>query len=104
MHLLTTASLAWVGEDLRRFRPNVLLESDEREEHWLGRTLRIGSCVLRVTDRVERCAMVDYAQSDLPYDAGVLRFIARENEAMLGVYADVVTPGVIRVGDYASYV
>jgi hypothetical protein len=104
VHLLTTASLDWVGEDVRRFRPNILLEADEREEAWVGRTLRIGECELRVTDLVERCAMVDFAQSELPFDASVLRFLAQHNDAMLGVYADVVTPGVVRVGDYASYV
>jgi len=104
VHLLTTTSLAWVGEDVRRFRPNIVLEAEQREEDWLGRTLRIGECELLVRDRVERCAMVDFAQSELPYDADVLRFLARENEAMFGVYADVVTPGTIRVGDDASYV
>ena len=104
VHVLTTGSLRWVGEDVRRFRPNIVLESDEREEDWLGRTLRIGECELRVADRVERCAMVDFAQSDLPYDSDVLRFLARQNDAMFGVYLDVVTPGTIRVGDDASYV
>lgn len=104
VHLLTTASLAWIGEDVRRFRPNVVLEADEREDGWVGRTLRIGSCELRVADRVERCAMVDFAQGTLPFDATVLRRIVQENDVMLGVYADVVVPGVIRVGDEASYV
>jgi uncharacterized protein YcbX len=104
VHVLTTATLEWVRHDVRRFRPNIVLESPEREEEWLGRTLRIGSCVLRVVDRVERCAMVNFAQDDLAYDAGLLRYLTRENDTMLGIHADVVTPGVIRVGDYASYV
>ena len=103
VHLLTTGSLAWVGQDVRRFRPNIVLESDEREEEWLGRRLRVGDCELLVVDRVERCAMVNFTQEELPADSDVLRFLAQRNDALFGIYADVVVPGTIRVGDEASF-
>lgn len=112
VHLLTTSSLRWVdaryghtGGDARRYRPNILLETGNAgliEERWLGATLSIGSCAVRVTATVERCVMANSAQGDLPQGNGVLRFLARENQAMLGVYADVVSPGEIRVGDLVT--
>jgi uncharacterized protein YcbX len=108
VHLLTTASLRWLRGCLRanvhvaRFRPNLLIAaggSEPLEQDWLGAELRIGSCVLRVTGTTERCVMVNNAQGELPADASVLRALARQNDACLGVYADVVTPGVVCQGD-----
>jgi MOSC domain-containing protein YiiM len=43
--------------------------------------------------------MTTLAQGDLPKDAGILRTAAQENEANVGVYADVVNGGAIRRGD-----
>lgn len=112
VHLLTTSSLRWVGAsygqtggDARRYRPNVILDTTDAglvEQRWLGATLSIGSCALRVIATVERCVMTNSAQDDLPQDNGVLRFLTRENQATLGVYAHVVAPGAIRVGDLAT--
>ena len=112
VHLLTTSSLRWVearyghtGGDARRYRPNIILDTSGAglmEQRWLGATLSIGSCAVRVIATVERCVMTNNAQDDLPQDDGVLRFLSRENQAMLGVYADVVVPGEIRVGDLVT--
>jgi len=43
--------------------------------------------------------MTTLAQSDLPEDLRVLREIAQQQDALFGVYADVVVPGEVRVGD-----
>jgi uncharacterized protein len=112
VHVLTTSSLGWVearygqtGSDARRYRPNVILETSDAgliEQRWLGATLSIGSCAIRVIATVERCVTTNSAQDDLPQDNGVLRFLTRENQAMLGVYADVVAPEEIRVGDLVT--
>lgn len=110
VHLLTTASLAWLRDaipgaqiDERRFRPNVLIDTlaaAQPEQHWLGRTLSIGDeVVLRVGKPAERCAMVVYPQADLPYDERVLKCIAREADLNFGVYAEVLVSGRIRSGD-----
>jgi uncharacterized protein YcbX len=115
VHLLTTASLAWlrsaipdVQVDERRFRPNVLIDASgatEVEKGWLGKTLSIGSeVVLRVTSLTERCAMVVYPQSNLPYDERILRSIVQEANLSFGVYAEVLTPGRIRHGDNVTAV
>jgi hypothetical protein len=110
VHIVTTAALAWLREalpdgkvDERRFRPNLLLEAEGSaplERHWVGRTLEIGRQLrLRVTDPTERCRMVTLAQGELPEDLRVLREIAQQQDALFGVYAEVLAPGELRVGD-----
>ncbi|HEX6788231.1 MAG TPA: MOSC N-terminal beta barrel domain-containing protein [Gaiellaceae bacterium] len=109
VHLLTAASLRWLeaeygpsGADRRRYRPNIVLDSSGVglvEDAWLGATMSIGSCVLQVTERVERCVMPTFAQDGLPRRPDLLRFLVERNETMLGVYANVVSSGTIAVGD-----
>jgi hypothetical protein len=53
-------------------RANLLLTLDGDERTWVGRELRVGEAVLRVTRTPKHC---------------------------LGVYADVVVPGAVRTGD-----
>ena len=112
VHVLSTSSLRWVAArlggtsgDARRYRPNLVVETAADglvEEGWLGATLAAGTALLRVTGTVERCVMPNFPQSELPRDDRVLRLIAQENDTQLGVYADVVRPGVVRVGDAVS--
>jgi uncharacterized protein len=89
--------------DRRRFRPNILIEtaaSGFPEDAWQGHDIAIGTDIrLRVVERTERCVMVGLAQDELPNDARILRAVARVNAACLGVFAEVVTPGVIGIGD-----
>lgn len=110
LHLLTTASMRTLGAsyagpalDGRRFRPNVLIETEAvgyPEDSWQGNTIAVGTEVrLRVVGRTERCLMVGLAQDELPADARILRAVSRMNAARLGVYAEVITPGSIRTGD-----
>jgi uncharacterized protein YcbX len=111
LHLLTTASLRALGGalsegmlDRRRCRPNLLVESSVDgfpEDAWVGREIAVGIDVrLRVTEQTERCVMVSMAQDELPADPRILRAVVRMNAACLGVYAEVLTPGVIHVGDH----
>jgi len=110
VHLLTTASLRWLQAqlpdsdiDVRRFRPNLLLDIPGcalREPSWIGRCLRIGDALeLELIDATERCVMVTLAQAELPEDAAVLRALAEQAQRRLGVYARVRVPGVAREGD-----
>ena len=110
LHLITTASMRALGRalseatvDERRFRPNILVETDAGgfpEDAWQGRDIAVGAQVrLRVVERTQRCVMVNLAQDELPYDPRILRTIARVNAICVGIYADVLTPGAIRIGD-----
>jgi uncharacterized protein YcbX len=97
LHLLTVAALgAW---DVRRFRPNLLLDTRVDLDDALGYRVRLGSVTLEVTKRTKRCAMTTCAQPGLPKDVGVLRSLAHERDLRQGVYARVVTPGRITLGD-----
>ncbi|MBF9068759.1 MOSC domain-containing protein [Streptacidiphilus sp. NEAU-YB345] len=113
-----------------RYRPNLVLRtlpaalsmSDGApggfvENDWLGRDLRIGdrpdSPLLRVIARTPRCAVPTLAHGDLPRDTSALRVLAAHNrvvpldamgpEPCAGVYAQVVRPGQVRVGDAVRF-
>jgi uncharacterized protein YcbX len=117
LHYLTTNSLAEFARlepdsifDVRRFRPNVVIEVDDEngfvENDW--KTIRIGDVEIRTLMPVPRCVMTTLPQDDLPKDSNVLRSAARHNMVdtkvigtmpCLGIYAMVATEGTIRVGD-----
>jgi uncharacterized protein len=120
VHLLTTSTLDRIAElspygkaAPERYRPNVVIRSTVpgfTENDWLGRNLRIGDeLVLAVIARTPRCAVPTLAHGGLRRDAEALRVLARHNrvqpvelsdpEPCAGVYAEVLAPGRIRVGD-----
>ena len=89
--------------DVRRFRPNLLLESTETsgfpENAWVGRRVRVGEAVLEIAMECPRCVMATHAIGDLPQDPGVMRALVKENNGNVGVYAAVQMPGTVRKGD-----
>ncbi len=111
VHLLTTASLRTLAAknpaarfDVRRFRPNVLIEpgadvSALIETDWCGRSLRVGGAVFAIAMPTMRCSMTAHATADLPKDPSVLRTIVRDANQNLGVYATVQQAGDVQVGD-----
>ena len=90
--------------DVRRFRPNFLL-SDVTSSHafpeveLVGRTVKIGTAVLKVTLHCPRCVMTTHGFSDLPRDTSIMRSLVKDAGGSLGVYAEIVTPGQVRAGD-----
>jgi MOSC domain-containing protein len=108
VHLVTSATLATINAAARwpvsveRLRPNVLIELDGEgfpEDAWLERTLELGSARLRVTKRVVRCVMLNHRRPGLRARRDVLKLVGKLNHACAGVYADVIEPGEVRVGD-----
>ncbi len=79
--------------DPRRLRPNMLIDAGDMpadEDEWIGCDLHLGAdTVIHVVGPTPRCVMTTLAQAGLPRDPGVLKTI----------YAEVVTPGVVRRGD-----
>ena len=105
--IVGSASIAWCAEHLgvdadhRRLRPNVLVETDEPfiEEIWVGRRIAIGTAVLEVVQRIERCRTIDLPQNGVTTPTPWLRSLAGDRDLRIGVYADVVTPGRLSIGD-----
>jgi uncharacterized protein YcbX len=115
VHLLTAATLKRLGEfypegtfEMRRFRPNIFLDSSADgfvENSWVGRTLAIGPEVrLVITQKTGRCVMTTLPQGNLPKDLGILRCAAQHNGGHVGVYASVISGGMVRSGDSVSLV
>jgi uncharacterized protein YcbX len=117
IHILTTSTINRLRElypegrfEVRRFRPNIVVESASSEEKndfienlWVGKKLTIGEddIVLRITGLCTRCVMTTLPQGDLPKDLGILRTTAKYNHVSAGVYASVLhgEGGTIRRGD-----
>ena len=107
LSLVGTATLDWcrvawgVDADRRRLRPNLVVETTEpfEEETWVGRRVRVGSAVIEVTEPAPRCRTIDLAQDGLEVGSAWLGKLMDERAGCLAVYADIVTPGRVAVGD-----
>lgn len=110
VHLLTRTTLRTLARlapesawDERRFRPNLLVEADDRDGYpelgWIPRRLRVGAAVLEMVTGCPRCVMVTQPVDDLPQDHRVMRTLVRETRHTAGVYARVLEEGEVRVGD-----
>jgi uncharacterized protein YcbX len=120
LHLLSTSTLARIAGlsprgavELHRYRPNLVIRTAEAgftENDWVGRELRVGrDLAVRVLARTPRCAIPTLEHGDLPRDVDALRVPATHNrispmdglgaQPCAGVYAQVLRPGRIQVGD-----
>ena len=104
-----TATLAELGRhegdgrpvDPRHVRANIVVETSEpyAEEAWVGREVTVGGVRLRITEPTERCRMVGVAQVDLAARPGMLKVVAEHHDLVTGVYAEVLVPGRVALGD-----
>nr|WP_272919924.1 MOSC N-terminal beta barrel domain-containing protein [Streptomyces sp. SID4948] len=120
VHLISTSTLDMVAAlsprgvvEAERYRPNLVIDRPGvgfADQEWVGRHLRIGDrLTLRVVASTPRCAVPTLAHGELPRDTAALRVPARHNrvpalpgrdpEPCAGVYAQVIRPGLVRIGD-----
>src|SRR5579863_1659405 len=86
-----------------RFRPNFFVRARPEflatEWDLQGADLRLGAVRLRVRCPIERCVAITYHPHGEPSDPEILRFLANERQACIGIYCDVLQPGRTCVGD-----
>lgn len=119
LHVITTSSLrhlAALNPDsvvtAARFRPSVVIDTPGVdgfvENGWAGRAGTLGEARISITTAAPRCVMTTLDQPGLPGDKTVLQTLAASNRqtfdglgdfACFGVYAEVLKPGRIAVGD-----
>nr|MBA2536633.1 MOSC domain-containing protein [Actinomycetota bacterium] len=95
------------GVDGRRFRMLIHLAGCQphEEDSWIGRRVRVGEALVRVTEPNARCRMTTRNPDTGIRDFDTLRAIknyrgVREKKAIdFGVYAEVEEPGRVAVGD-----
>ena len=120
--VMTTAALAALARalpesnvDVRRFRPSLVIETGDDgtsastpghpEFDWRGRRATIGTATIQFDAPCPRCVMVTRQIDErIPADRAVLRHIVRDLDQNLGVYATIVEPGVVTVGDRLTLV
>jgi uncharacterized protein len=92
--------------DARRFRPNMLvrsLRSDPFEEDsWVGGSLSFGegdeAAIIAITNRDERCSMVNFDPDSARPAPELLKAVVRERDNKAGVYGTVLRRGRLAVG------
>ncbi len=115
MHVIASGTLRHMAKlaapgsvfDPRRFRPNIFVDTGERddafiEDEWIGGTLEVGDGVRIVAMQPAlRCVMTTHPQQDLARDYTILRTAAFHHRANVGVFASIGAAGRVRVGDPA---
>ena len=94
--------------DILRFRPSIVVDTADETGHpefsWKGRTAELGSVVVEFLDPCPRCIMITRRISDsIPEDRAILRHVVRDLNQAVGVYARIVTPGKVSVGDTLTF-
>ena len=94
--------------DIRRFRANVVIESDHSQLEWSGKRIAFGEgpegAELLMTDGIPRCAMVTIDPDTGARNPSVLRTVAQQFGNVYGAYAAPAKKGLVRVGDVVRVV
>jgi uncharacterized protein YcbX len=94
--------------DILRFRPSIMIDTQDETGHpefsWKGRKGRLGSAVVEFLDPCPRCVMITrQVTDDIPADRAILRHVIRDLNQAVGIYASIVTPGKVSVGDTLTF-
>ena len=112
MSVITSTTVGEIGRlaaqrpDARRFRPNILIASSRsvpfEEDEWVSGVLSFGetneAAAIFITNRDERCSMVNVDPETARPAAEVLKAIVRVRDNKAGVYGAVTRQGRLAVG------
>jgi uncharacterized protein YcbX len=90
-----------------RFRMTMEIDgcTPHEEDGWAGHEVRVGEAIIRVGEQVPRCVVTTQDPDTGLRDFPTLKVIKRyrgttpDQELPFGVYAQVVQPGLVRLGD-----
>jgi uncharacterized protein YcbX len=94
-------------EDPWRFRANLLVDLEDGqafdELNWVGRIVRVGDVArIAITEVDQRCMMITLDPANAKPNPAVLHCVVQRHKQCAGVYATVLTPGEVRIGDTVS--
>ena len=109
----TTSSLSRLSResgtvvDARRFRSTFTIDTGDADAHvedsWAGREMDVGGARLLVKGGIPRCAVIDSDPDTGARGTRLLKTLAgyrlQASDIMFGVYATVVRPGTVSVGN-----
>ena len=88
--------------DVRRFRPNIVLEGMEAwsEFELIGKQFQLGTARIEVTARIGRCVNIEVNPETGDRDIGLLSLLQQEfGHAQTGVLAKIINSGTVKIGD-----
>jgi uncharacterized protein YcbX len=112
--LISTASVAQLealagghAVDSRRFRMLIEITGTDahEEDHWVGRTVRIGQARVAFRGHVGRCLVTSQSPDSGLVDLPTLELLSYRRDLptteplAFGVFGEVLEPGLVRVGD-----
>ena len=94
--------------DILRFRPSVVVDTPNDTGHpefaCEGRNAQLGSAVVEFLKPCPRCVMITRrVTQDIPEDRAIMRHVIHELNQAVGIYASIVTPGKVSVGDTLTF-
>jgi uncharacterized protein YcbX len=110
--IITSTTVGEIGRlaaqraDVRRFRPNILIASLRsvpfEEDEWVNGVLSFGesneAAAIGITNRDERCSMVNFDPDSACTASEVLKAIVRVRDNKVGVYGTTTRRGRLAVG------
>jgi hypothetical protein len=116
LSVITSATVNEVGRlaahhsDVRRFRPNIVIASLRsapfEEDEWVEGVLSFGkndAAAIWITNRDERCSMVNFDPDSARSEPQVLKTIVRVRDNKAGVYGTVIRRGRIEIGQSVCF-
>lgn len=108
LSLVSQATLDHLGEavgqwvDVRRFRPNVVLEGVPAwaEFNWVGQEIQLGTAQLEITAPINRCLNIDVNPDTGERDIALFSSLQKHfKHKQTGILAKVITSGTVTIGD-----